>query len=712
MYTTQRTWNSVVVFATLALLAAGSGRVGHCQYLQPGSEQQLLDVLRSDSPAAEKALACKNLAVHGGSAAVPELAKLLGDPQLSSWARIALEVIPGPEADEALRQASESVQGRQLIGVINSIGVRRDPQAVDTLATRLATADTEVASAAAVALGHIGTAPATKTLRGALATVPVPVRSAVAEGCILCAERLMADGEAAEAAAIYDEVRRADVPRQRIQEATRGAILARGQEGIPLLLEQLASDDKGLQQIALSTAREFPGGDIDKALAAELERAAPAKAALMIYAMADRVNTVDVTAIMQAAGRAAKPVRLAALDALGRVGDAACVAPLLDVALETDAEIAASAKLALANIPDDRVNEELLARLPSAEGKTLGLLIELVGVRRLSAVAALVKALDNRDGGIRSAALTALGATVPPQDLKILIAQTITPKFADDGLIAHQALKAAAVRMPDREQCATEIAAALPRATEATQGGLLEILAAVGGTKSLETVGAAAKSDSPLLQDVSSRLLGEWMTIDAAPVLLDLAKSAPGEKYQVRAMRGYIRIARQFNMSPAERVAMCQKAMAATQQPAEQKLVLDVLKRYPNPAMLKLALKAMENPALKDEATDTALAIAQKLGGNEVRELLTAAGLEPVKLEILKAEYGAGSTLKDVTEIVRKQAADLQLITLASPSYNEAFGGDPVPGTAKQLTIRYRINGQNGVVSFAENALIILPMPK
>ena len=41
-------------------------------------------------------------------------------------------------------------------------------------------------------------------------------------------------------------------------------------------------------------------------------------------------------------------------------------------------------------------------------------------------------------------------------------------------------------------------------------------------------------------------LLGEWMTVDAAPVLLDLAKTAPEEKYQIRALRGYIRLARQF----------------------------------------------------------------------------------------------------------------------------------------------------------------------
>ena len=37
---------------------------------------------------AKKAIACKQLAIHGTKQAVPELAKLLHDEQLASWARI------------------------------------------------------------------------------------------------------------------------------------------------------------------------------------------------------------------------------------------------------------------------------------------------------------------------------------------------------------------------------------------------------------------------------------------------------------------------------------------------------------------------------------------------------------------------------------------------------------------------------------------------
>ena len=118
----------------------------------PEKEQELLAVLKSDAAPADKAITCKQLAIYGSAAAVPELAKLLPIPELSSWARIALESIPGPEADEALRTATESLQGRLLVGTINSIGVRRDAAAVAALSGKLKDADVEVAAAAAVAI--------------------------------------------------------------------------------------------------------------------------------------------------------------------------------------------------------------------------------------------------------------------------------------------------------------------------------------------------------------------------------------------------------------------------------------------------------------------------------------------------------------------------------------------------------------------------------
>ena len=81
-------------------------------------------------------------------------------------------------------------------------------------------------------------------------------------------------------------------------------------------------------------------------------------------------------------------------------------------------------------------------------------------------------------------------------------------------------------------------------------------------------------------------------------------------------------------------------------------------------------------------------------------------------MEIVKAEYGAGGQQVDVTETLQNQVRGLPLITLPARSYSASFGGDPVPGTVKQLKVRYRINGKPGEASFAEDTIVMLPMPK
>ena len=75
----------------------------------------------------------------------------------------------------------------------------------------------------------------------------------------------------------------------------------------------------------------------------------------------------------------------------------------------------------------------------------------------------------------------------------------------------------------------------------------------MNGKTALKAVTAAASDPDTTLQDAGFRLLGKWMTLDAAPALADLAKSSTDAKYQVRAARAYIRLLRQFPMPIAER---------------------------------------------------------------------------------------------------------------------------------------------------------------
>ena len=702
------------------MIAIGAGRVRAAGDEDKNAAQEkagkLIALLRSDAPPQEKAITCKQLAIYGGEDAVPALAALLPDESLASWARIALEVIPGTAADEALREAMGKVKGRLLVGVINSIGFRRDAGAVDGLVRRLADPDSEVASAAAVALGRIGNAPAAKALEQSLAKAPAAVRSAVAEGCILCAERLLSEGKRAEAAALYDLVRKAEVPKQRVVEATRGAILARQAAGVPLLVEQLQSADKPLFTAGLRTARELSGREVTEALVAELSRAGPDRQALLILALADRGDAAALPVVLQWTKRGPQQSRVAAIRVLKRLADAASLPVLLEAALEANEEVAQAAADVLAELPGKEVDDQLAARLSKAEGRARQVLIQLAGRRHIAAaVPALLTAIKDPDEQIRSAALRALGLTIESGDLPVLIARVANPpEKPEEAKAAEEALRTACERMPDREACAEKLVAAMSQAPVAAKSSFLEVLAVMGGAKALQAVGAAAKDARPEIQDTATRLLGEWMTLDAGPVLLDLAKTASDAKYEARALRGYIRLVRQFSMPDDQRAQMCRAALDAAKRDAEKKLVLEVLERYPSVDTLKLAVEAAKIPALKQDAARVSLVIAGKIGGGsaDVQRLLAQVSLERVKIEIVKAEYGAGTKFADVTEALRQRVRDVPLVVLPSSSYNASFGGDPVPGVVKQLKVRYQINGKAAQATFPEDATIMLPLPK
>ncbi len=435
---TARFVRCMALFALVAVTTAAQ--------VDPAAEQQRgIDILKSAAPAAEKAMACKRLAIYGTKEAVPALAPLLSHTNLASWARIALEAIPDPAAVAALRDALSGLQGNLLIGAINSLGVRRDPEAFGALAERVKDPDAAVASAAAVALGRIGGARVSALLTPLLAGAPAAVRPAIAEGCILCAEGLLAAGKQADAVACYDAVRAANVSRQKTLEALRGAILARQAAGVPLLAEQLKSPDAACFGMGLRTARELPGPAVAQALLAELERPGPERQAYLLLTLADRGDAEALPAARKAAASGPSSLRIAAIGVLERMGDRSCVPLLLAAAAEADAGVALAAKAALARLPGDAVDAAVVASLKQTDESALRTAIVLCGQRGLTnAIPELLRMAGSPSPAVGAASLKVLGDMAGAAQLPALLA-ILTQ--ARDTAAAESALSAVCARL-------------------------------------------------------------------------------------------------------------------------------------------------------------------------------------------------------------------------------------------------------------------------
>jgi HEAT repeat protein len=144
-------------------------------------------------------------------------------------ARFALERIPATEAATALRDALAKTNGKLKIGVIASLGARRDAASVSALSALLTDTDEQIVRAAATALGDIATAEAAKSLADCK-PAGAAAKSAAIDARLACAESLLAAGNKADALAIYKSFAAGDQPKHIKLAGTRGMLACAGKK--------------------------------------------------------------------------------------------------------------------------------------------------------------------------------------------------------------------------------------------------------------------------------------------------------------------------------------------------------------------------------------------------------------------------------------------------------------------------------------------------
>ncbi|MEM9479442.1 MAG: hypothetical protein AAGA58_07300 [Verrucomicrobiota bacterium] len=163
-------------------------------------EASALKTLSSaDASLHDKAMACDELGRVGTAKAVPALAKLLADEKLHDYARDGLERIPDPSAGKALLASWKDLKGDQRIGVIITLGDRREKQAVPRLA-KIAKGKNDIAASAAMAsLAQIATKESVAAIVAAYAEAEGERRTAATNAIELAAQKLDQAGRGEEA---------------------------------------------------------------------------------------------------------------------------------------------------------------------------------------------------------------------------------------------------------------------------------------------------------------------------------------------------------------------------------------------------------------------------------------------------------------------------------------------------------------------------------
>ncbi len=629
-------------------------------------EAKLLVVLQSPEATPDaKEIACRLLRQVGSAKCVPALAALLGDEKFSHMARWALQGNPSVEAGAALRNALATTKGKLLVGVIGSVGARPDAAAAVGALEKLAKdADAAVAGAALISLGHIGDAQAAKAIESAK-TAGGATLKAWAEATLECADRLAKGGDAAGAA----KISRGVYENTAVDSGSRiGAFIgwARGGQMPASELMAALKGNNGKLQIA---AAQLAGAQKDAGTIKMSLDALPSLPAtvqmILVAGFAANSNTAAAGAIATLAEAGNADVNVAAVRALGKVGDASQVPLLIKFSLGSD-EKASAATESLTQLRGEKVGAELLKLLKGGTPVERAKAVEIIAARGDRGCAANVfAACRDEDKKVRIAAYKALRILADANSLENLADLLVATKSDGERYELEQTMIAVALRGQNADAVSGLLIGKLGKSPDADPN-LLNVLAKRGGTKALEAVRKTFATGNADQKKAAVRAMSVWADTTTLKDLLSIAQTDASAANQALALRGYVRLVADAGGSADEKVKMYKSALNVTKQADAIKQVLGGLGEVRDMAALKLAADYLGNAEVVNEAAAAVLSNSRGLmEGKEDKKGKKRANLPPSQeiremLEKVAASQANQALRQQVTELLNNASTPVE----------------------------------------------------
>jgi len=580
----------------------------------PRPEEELITILQGDGDWMVKQEACRELRHIGTQNCIPALTPLLTDEHLSHMARVAMEGMPFPEVDTALREALNQTSGMQKMGVIASLGARRDEGAVSQLIPLLADSDENIAVAAAGALGRIASADAVSALLNASADVSGARQRAVIEGLLASGRILIANGDGRRAVKIFKTLQGEEWPLHARMGAFYGLAYAQPNQAPKRIVAALEGDDPMFRGLAAQIVAETSGVTDTLKYAAAVADLPEEGQVSLLRGLGTRGDSAAHPAVVAAIASDRETVKVTAIEALGHVGSEADVATLAPLLVSGHEGVVSAARLALRNLPGDAVDGAIAAAVPQADPNVRAALLAMLTDRTAAqAIPLAVEYLNDEDAGVRLAAMRTLVTLGTPAEAPAVIAVLKSTSDADERTASAEALNAIAGIYGD--ELLPTVLGAIDGAGPEARAVLVRNLGKIGSTKALDAVVTAVGNADKTVSDEAVRVLASWRSTEAAPHLLALAKGDDAGRAG-QAFRGYVRLARDEG-DAAKKAEMLKTAMgmASTQEAKWQ--VLAAWGTLHTPAALEALKPHLDDPSVQNEAASAIVAVATELGKQE-----------------------------------------------------------------------------------------------
>jgi HEAT repeat protein len=384
-------------------------------------------------------------------------------------------------------------------------------------------------------------------------------------------------------------------------------------EAVSIVLDILRSDDQEMQAAAIAMVKEMPGTQVTEALAKELPNLSARSQVQLLSALGDRGDAAARPAVIAAVKSEDQSVRIAALRALGQLGDDSSVELLVHAAAGAAGAEQKAARDSLYRLRGPNVDEVILATIPKADAQTKVELIGSVGQRNITAgVAALLETAKDSDRNVRIESLRVLKVVAGPEHLPALVELLIKAKSPSDRTEAEKTIAAIAHKIEDKNRQAVSVLVALPSVKEtAARCSLLNVLGRIGDNVALPVLTASLKDEDVEVQTAAIRALADWPTPEPLDELLKIAASSGSKMHRILALRGFVRqLGLASDRQVDETIEMYKKAMSLAPDAVEKKKVLSGLGDMKSLAALQMAANYLDDETLFVEAGAAVINIA------------------------------------------------------------------------------------------------------
>lgn len=568
-----------------------------------------------------KLFACRQLAVIGTPDEVPAVAVLLTEDKTADAARIALENIPGREATGALIRAIPPSSGDKLVGIINSLGIRRDPAAIEPIVLTMGDADLELFTAGTEALANIGNRKAARILSNIRNAQTGEKREAATDALLRCADGLLAERDSRTATEIYKRCLSPEDPVNIRSAALRGFVQSAPEDAVAAIASALQDENPKLRRQAAQLVRVPAGSEATLAFTALLPKLDTLTQVQVLNALGDRKDPAASPSVVALLESDDEEVRIAALQTLGRLGDPTTVGVLATHAAGDNDATARAARTALATITTDRagaIESEMVQLLQSStEAEAQAAIARALADRKATfTVPALLKGIHQDKAAVRRACFLALADLADERHIEELARAASTEIDSDARDEAAQAVVAVARRAEQPEAQSAKVLKLLQTTGNPRErAALLGIAGKIGGPDSLRTLLASLEDSNVEIRRAAVSALGQWESDAPADRLLIEAQGDAAPEIRRLAWEGYARlIALPSDRSEAETLKRYQDALAKTNSD-EKTGVIAGLGRFKTIESLRLVAPYLDDKLQRRAASEAAVEIAQAVSG-------------------------------------------------------------------------------------------------